>query len=99
MDSVWARLDCALGNAEWMRKFANAKVVHISTIEFDNCMLSLQWDRSDKSQPRTGKLFHFEVMWLRILFVWRWSVKLGSMVFLFPRGTQLKIVYSLARRP
>ena len=28
-------------------------------------MLSLQWDRSDKSRPRTGKLFHFESMWLR----------------------------------
>ena len=40
-DSVWARLDRALANEEWMRKFANARVVHISTIESDHCMLYL----------------------------------------------------------
>ncbi|XP_075654904.1 uncharacterized protein LOC142625081 [Castanea sativa] len=31
-DSVWARLDCALANEEWMRKFANVKVAFRSKI-------------------------------------------------------------------
>ena len=64
-DSVWARLDCALANEEWMRKFANAKVVHISSIESDHCMLCLQWGRDTSLRMRQGKLFRFEAMWLR----------------------------------
>ena len=63
-ESVWARLDRALANEEWMTKFANAKVVHISTIKSDHCMFCLQWDRNTRSRMRTGKLFRFEAMWL-----------------------------------
>lgn len=63
-DSVWARLDRALANEEWMRKIANAKVVHISTIEFDHCMRCLQWGRDTRRKMRQGKLFCFEAMWL-----------------------------------
>ena len=64
-DSVWARLDRALANEEWMRKFANARVVHISTIESDHCMLCLQWGHDTRNRMNTGKLFRFEAMWLR----------------------------------
>ncbi|XP_030964343.1 uncharacterized protein LOC115985543 [Quercus lobata] len=64
-DSVWARLDRALANEEWMRKFANARVVHISTIESDHCMLCLQWGHDTRNRMNTRKLFRFEAMWLR----------------------------------
>ncbi|XP_075656739.1 uncharacterized protein LOC142626904 [Castanea sativa] len=63
-DSVWARLDRALTNEGWMRKFANARVVHISAIESDHCMLCLQWGGDTRSRMKTGKLFRFEAMWL-----------------------------------
>ena len=39
--SIWARLDRALANKEWIRKFPNAKMNHISTTDFDHCMLRL----------------------------------------------------------
>ena len=30
-----------MANEEWMRKFANARVAYISTVESDHCMLCL----------------------------------------------------------
>ena len=54
-----------MANEEWMRMFANAKVVHISTIESDHCMLCLQWGCDTRHRMRQGKLFHFEAKWLR----------------------------------
>lgn len=47
-----------------MQKFANAKVVHISTIESDHYMLCVQWGHDTRSQMKQDELFRFEAMWL-----------------------------------
>ncbi|KAL0438809.1 UNVERIFIED_CONTAM: hypothetical protein Slati_2363900 [Sesamum latifolium] len=44
-DTVWARLDRACGNSQWMLKFPNTNVIHKTVPYSDHAMLVVSWDR------------------------------------------------------
>ncbi|XP_075658760.1 uncharacterized protein LOC142628575 [Castanea sativa] len=60
--SIWERLDRALANNEWMLRFAESRVHHLSVTSFDHSPLWIRPKSLDL--PRVAKPFRFEEMWL-----------------------------------
>lgn len=60
--SIWERLDRALANNEWMLRFAESRVYHLSVTSSDHSPLWIRPKGLDL--PRIAKPFRFEEMWL-----------------------------------
>ena len=58
------RLDRVVANGEWMERFVDAKLVHVSMPISDHCLLSLRLSKEQR-QKLAKKRFMFEAMWTR----------------------------------
>ena len=62
--NVKARLDRALGNAEFLNMFDNSRVRHIYTPESDHCFIMVDLrDRFTAEPRRGGRQFRYEDVW------------------------------------
>ncbi|KAL0438745.1 UNVERIFIED_CONTAM: hypothetical protein Slati_2357500, partial [Sesamum latifolium] len=78
-DTVWARLDRACGNTQWLSKFSSASVVHKATPYSDHAMLVISWTRDrGKSRVRHPNLRVWRKIQATRVQLLRWRRSKGS---------------------
>ena len=62
-DRVYLHLDRAFANSDWLNKFSNCKVHHVTDSTSDHCILRIS--DSNAPPPHRNRRFHFEALWAK----------------------------------